>query len=104
MAKTVARPSSSLAEAIPTTVSAQAQARTAAHTIIHRRGLVKMRKPSKRSGLPASVSFTGVTAVTPEFAEAMASALTAAAKAARELNIPKRDYFDIYNPDGYYGI
>ena len=90
-------------EAIPETALAQHEARSLAHQAIARRGLVKTVKADKLSGSPARVEWGSVGSVTPEFAEAMAEALMAAAKAARELNIPKRAYMDMDNPEGYYG-
>ena len=88
---------------IPTTAMSQHEARTLARTAITRRHLVKMSKPSKLYALPASVEWKAFGPVTPEFAEAMAKALQGAASAARDLNIPKRAYMDMDNPDGYYG-
>ena len=91
-------------EAIPVTAMAQHEARDAARSFVARRRMVKITRPSKLHARSAGVSFSGVSVpVTPEFAEAMASALMEAAKAARELNIPRRAYMDMDNPEGYYG-
>lgn len=91
-------------EAIPITALAQHNARDAAASYIRRRHPVKATRPSKHLSRPAMVTWPGTTnLITAEFAEAMAQELLSAAKAAREMNIPRRAYMDMDNPDGYYG-
>lgn len=89
---------------VPTNASTQHSARALAAQAIARRRQVRVVRPSKRADRIALIVWpASLHPVTPEVAEAMAQALTAAAKVARDLNIPKLSYFDIYNPDGYYG-
>jgi hypothetical protein len=104
MPKTIIKTVAKTTQEIPETALAQHQARAAAAQVIARRRLVKVLKPSKRAGRIALVTWPAAEhPVTPEVAEAMAEAIKQIAKVARDLNIPKRDWFDPYNSQGYYG-